>query len=118
MGERCLRCPGRMEIISCSTELPGSAYDQIFTVTSEVPSCMRCDRVFADNCRICSCLYFNANYHFLQTIFSIIYHMEESYVVYEVFVKCIFPCNSEIVFLINDLKVVFVLLLPYSWYMC
>lgn len=24
MGEQCLRCPGRMEIISCSDELPGS----------------------------------------------------------------------------------------------
>lgn len=36
MGERCLRCPGRMEIISCSTELPGSAYDQICTGSSEV----------------------------------------------------------------------------------
>lgn len=36
MGERCLHCPGRMEIISCSTELLGSAYDQICTVSSQV----------------------------------------------------------------------------------
>lgn len=67
MGERCLRCPGRMEIISCSTELPSSAYDQICTVSSEVLSCTRSDRVFADIGRICSCLCFGANYRFIHT---------------------------------------------------
>lgn len=97
MGERCLRCPGRMEIISCSTELPDSAYDQIFTVSSEVPSCTRSDRVFADNCRICSCLYFNANYRLLQTMLSLIFHMGECYVLYEInFVKLMFISSSYV----------------------
>lgn len=68
MGERCLHCPGRMEIISCSTEFLGSAYDQICTVGSEVPSCTRSVRVFTDIGRICSCLCFGANYRFLETI--------------------------------------------------
>lgn len=68
MGERCLRCPGRMEIISCSTELLCSAYDQICTVSSEVLSCTRSDRVLAAIGRICSCLCFSANYRFLQTM--------------------------------------------------
>lgn len=38
MGELCLRCPGRMEIISCSTELPGSIYAQIFAASSQLLS--------------------------------------------------------------------------------
>lgn len=52
MGERCLRCPGRMEIISCSGELPGSIYDQIFAVSPKL-SAQFGDRVFADVRRIC-----------------------------------------------------------------
>lgn len=36
MGELCLRCPGRMEIISCSAELPGSIHAQIYAVSSQL----------------------------------------------------------------------------------